>query len=194
MVAGTTGEPSGRGELHPPVKANPDPRPNSAGNPGAGEIYSAVIDRELEQERQRTASLEQRAIAVITSSGVLVTLVFGFGTLIKGTGGMHIPIAARIILALALVAFVGAAIMSLLTNRPRSYKPLGVEADLRRMVTELWLISADSARRSIAEFRVGEVDRWRDNNKVKAAHLQRAIAMECCGIGLLAASVAVIVL
>jgi len=124
----------------------------------------------------------------------LVTLVFGFGAVIKGSGGLHLPIAARVILALALAEFVGAAIMSLLANRPRAYKPLGVKSDLQRMVTDLWFIEADDARRSLADFRVGEVDRWRDNNKIKAAHLQRAIVMECCGIAFLAASIVAIIL
>jgi hypothetical protein len=165
---------------------------NESGDAKASEIYAAVIDHELEQERERATSLEQRAMAVVTSSGILVTLVFGFGTFIKGQGNFHPPLSARIILALALVSFVVATVMSLLTNRPRAYKPLGVKTDLQRMVFELWSIPADSARRSIAEFRVQEVDRWRDNNMVKSANLQRAIAMECCGIGLLAASMIVI--
>lgn len=158
----------------------------------ASEIYAAVIDRELQRETERTTSLEQRALAVITSSGILVSLIFGFGALIKGQGSLHLPQAARVFLVLALVAFVIAAIMSLLTNRPRPYKPLGVKPDLERMVADLWSISGDKAQRSIAEFRVGEVDRWRDNNKIKAAHLQRAIAMECWGIGSLVISMIII--
>jgi hypothetical protein len=158
----------------------------------ASEIYATVIDDELERERDRRTSLEQRAMAVVTSSGVLVTLVFGFGTFIKGQGGFHLPLPSRIILTLALFAFVMAAVLSLLTNRPRAYNPFGVKTDLQRMVGELWSTPRDSARHSIARFRVGEIDRWRDNNKVKAANLQRAIAMECVGIGLLAASMVVI--
>lgn len=165
---------------------------NEPGDVKASEIFAAVIDNELQQERARTASLEQRAMAVVTSSGVLVSLVFGFGTLLKGQRGPHLSAGARVLLASALLAFVVAAVMSLLTNKPRAYKPLGVKSDLTRMVTELWKITGDNARRSVAEFRVDEVDRWRDNNEIKAAYLQRAIAMECCGIGLLAASMAVI--
>jgi hypothetical protein len=73
------------------------------GDAKASEIYAAVIDHELEQERERATSLEQRAIAVVTSSGVLVTLVFGFGTLIKGQGGLNFSLTARIILALKII-------------------------------------------------------------------------------------------
>jgi len=165
------------------------------GQGGASEIFAHVIDTELEQERVRTVSLEQRAMAVVTSSGVLVSLVFGFGAVVKGQGNAaRLPTGARVLLAAALLAFVLAAVMSLMVNRPRAYRPLGVKADLQRMVAELWAIPADYARRSVAEFRVGEVDRWRDNNKIKAAYLQRAIAIECCGIGLLAASMVVILL
>jgi hypothetical protein len=165
---------------------------NDPGDVSASVVFAAAIDNELQQERVRTASLEQRAMAVVTSSGVLVSLVFGFGALIKGQRGPHLPLGTRVLLASALIAFVVAAVMSLLTNKPRAYKPLGVKADLEKMVTEYWHISGQNSRRSIAEFRVGEVDRWRDNNKIKAAYLQRAIAIECIGIGLLAASMIVI--
>jgi hypothetical protein len=159
----------------------------------AGEIYAAVIDFELEQERARRTSLEQRAMAVVTSSGVLVSLVFGFGAVVKGQGAVpRFPTGARVLLALALLAFVAAAVMSLITNRPRDYKPLGVKNDLEKMVSEYWSISGDSALRSVAEFRTGEVDRWRDNNKIKAVYLQSAITLECCGIALLAASLVTI--
>jgi len=165
------------------------------GQSGASEIFARVIDTELEQERVRTVSLEQRAIAVVTSSGVLVSLVFGFGAVVKRQGhATHLPTSARVLLAAALLAFVLAAVMSLMVNRPRAYRPLGVKSDLQPMVAELWAIPADKALRSIAEFRVGEVDRWRDNNKIKATYLQRAIAIECSGIGLLAASMIVILL
>lgn len=168
---------------------------SESGNAGAGEIYAAVINYELEQERARRTSLEQRAIAVVTSSGVLVSLIFGFGALVKGQGATpRLPAEARVLLALALLAFVTAAVMSLLTNRPRDYKPFGVKADLEKMVAEYWSISGDSARRSVAEFRTGEVDRWRDNNKIKAAYLQGAITLECCGIALLAASIVTILI
>ena len=52
---------------------------SESGDVEAGEIFAAVIDYELEQERARRTSLEQRAMAVVTSSGVLVSLVFGMG-------------------------------------------------------------------------------------------------------------------
>jgi hypothetical protein len=40
--------------------------------------------------------------------------------------------------------------------------------------------------------RAGEAGRWRDNNQIKAACLQRAIAIECRGTEVLAASMVVI--
>jgi hypothetical protein len=158
--------------------------------PGAGDIFAAAIEAELQQERNRKASLEQRALAIITSSGILVSLLFAFGTAFQRVA--EPPLVARTLIGVALAAFVAAVLMSLLANRPVDYRPLGVKNDLERMVnTELWFSTADSARRSISEYRVSEVDTWRNNNKVKAAHLQYAIAAESVGIGLLAASVAV---
>ena len=43
----------------------------------AGSQYDEGIDDQVDFERERTKSLEQRGIQVITTSGVLTTLLFG---------------------------------------------------------------------------------------------------------------------
>jgi hypothetical protein len=77
------------------------------------EALDPIIENELRQARDRAASLEQRAMAAITTSGVLVSLVFGFGTLIKGKQITGLPDAPRVLLVLALVSFVATAIIAL---------------------------------------------------------------------------------
>lgn len=176
----------------PKQELTPDPAMDVEPDSNGSLVFAALIDDQLQQERDRKVSLEQRSMAVITSSGVLVSLLFGFNAIVSDGGSSDLPVGARVFLAGALVSFVAAAVMSLLANSPRDYVPFSVEKDLGRMVgDDLWRIAADSARRSIAEFRVREIDRWRDNNGAKAAHLQHAVAAECVGIGLLAIAVIV---
>jgi hypothetical protein len=159
----------------------------------AGDVYADVIDELLELERGRKASLEQKALSVITSSGVLVTLLFGFASLTKSTQSTGLPVLARAFLVAGMASFLVAILDSLRINRPVNYSPLGVKKDLQRMLTDdLWFDAAAVGRRAIAEFRVGEIDRWREENGHKARRLQRAIIAESAGVALLAVSVGVL--
>ena len=149
-----------------------------------------AIKSELKQARGRAASLEQRAIAVVTISGVLVSLVFGFGTSIGGHGFSSLSAAARIFLLCALLSFVSAAVISLLAFRPRPYL---VKSELEKLLTSP-IESADNSRASIAKLRLSEINHWQDTNKPKANLLLSAITAECFGIILLAVSMLVVIL
>jgi hypothetical protein len=86
-----------------------------------------------------------------------------------------------------------AALLSLRINQPVDYRPFGVKTDLKRMLSdELWEESTEVGVRSIALFRIGEIDRWRTSNGRRAQLLFLAIAAESAGVGLLAVSVSVL--
>ena len=51
-------------------------------------IYSDYIKEQLDAQEARKISLEQRGLAVITTSGVLVTLLFGL-TALRSGGRAH---------------------------------------------------------------------------------------------------------
>jgi hypothetical protein len=161
-----------------------------ADNDEALTILSSAIDNELEQARERAASLEQRAIAVITTSGVLVSLIFGFSALIKGREITHLPVAPKALLSIALISFVVAAFASLFTIKPRGYP---VKSDWEKALRE-WIMSARDARTSIANLHLREIGHWQGTNDTKARYLASAIAVECIGIGFLAFSLLVIIL
>jgi hypothetical protein len=151
----------------------------------AGEIYKAVIAGQLEFERDRKTSLEQRAFAVVTSSGVLVTLLLGLIAAIDGpqqTGDAGLPPLAVAALSTATVLFVASAGGALLTNIPRNYGLFSLE-DLRRMVTrELWNAPSNHAERRVAEVTVELVDRARDHNRRKAQLLLWALCTEVTAV------------
>lgn len=88
-----------------------------------------LVDQELERELGRKDSLERRGITVITASGVLVTLTFGFATAVaKGAHYANFTTAEKIVLDIALGFFIVSAIFALLTNTPRNYGVPQVDA------------------------------------------------------------------
>ena len=149
-----------------------------------------AMDTELRQARDRAASLDQRAMAIITTSGVLVSLAFGFGTLIRGKQITSLPLAPKILLSLALMSFVAAAIAALVTVMPRSYP---VESEWKRLLGT-WMVSPNRTWESLRTLHLTEISHWLGTNDRKAKILLIAIAAECLGIFLLTLSMLTLVL
>lgn len=156
----------------------------------AREALDLAINNELPQARDRGASLDQRAMAVVTTSGVLVSLVFGFGTLIKGRQITSLSEAPRILLVSALIFFVAAAIIALFTIMPRNDP---VESAWKKVLSS-WIASPSETWESITNFRLEELHHWLGTNGLKAKILLAAIVAECLGISLLAVSMLVVIL
>jgi hypothetical protein len=88
---------------------------------GAGEALAFTKD-EWARVWSTKASLEQRAISLITTSGVLVTLAFGFTAAVaKGNHFANFTAAERDVLIAALALFVVSAVIALTVNQPKSY-------------------------------------------------------------------------
>jgi hypothetical protein len=164
--------------------------PSITARPTAGLVYGPLINAQVEDEQARKTSLEQRGLAVITTSGVLVSLLFGLGAIgVKRFETLGLPLPAMLLLIAALLAFVSAAGLGLATNRPRTYVALALE-DMQRMVSlELWEKAQEPAARRVAENRVGIIATARKHNATKASLLQWAIAAESAGVALVALSV-----
>jgi hypothetical protein len=81
----------------------------------------------LKDEWQRLwttkASLEQRAITLITTSGALVTVAFGFSAAVtKNAKFTNFTSAERAVLVAALVLFAISAVVALWVNQPKAYE------------------------------------------------------------------------
>jgi hypothetical protein len=156
----------------------------------AGQIYARLISQQLKDEQDRKTSLEQRGLAVISTSGILVSLLFGLGAVTTTRpAALGLPTLARFLLIAAVVAFVVGASFGLATNAPRTYAAIAMK-DLKRMVTEdLWNKAEDPASRRVAENRVELVDVSRSLNAKKASLLEWALRFELAGVFLVAGSV-----
>jgi hypothetical protein len=86
--------------------------------PGAA-VYGEFLKDQLAAQDARKASFEQRGVGVVTTSGALVTLLFGFAAL--SSTNQILPNSAKKWLAASLIVFVVAAILALATNLPLPY-------------------------------------------------------------------------
>lgn len=161
----------------------------SPSQPSGISQYDSLLKEKLASEDSRKASLEQRALAVITTSGALVTLLFGLGALsTKQEATFDLSNFAASALAVALGLFIVAAALALRTNRPVDYqevKPEEIESRLKEQPP----LSEQDAIEDIALTRVKELRSAREKNGKKAKLLQWAMSLEV--VAVLAVSVAI---
>ena len=154
-------------------------------------VYAAYVAEQVASQEERKRSFEQRGLAVITTSGVLVSLLFGLTTALTGAAGYHLPHGSRGWILGALVCFVAAAIAAILTNVPLKYS--GVTADaLNKTIDERWQDSAAEAQREVALTEVKVIRRAKERNRWKGWALVFAIAAEIAAVVCLAVAIAVI--
>ncbi len=160
----------------------------------AGDAYSELIGEQLAEERERKTSLEQRGLAVITTAGVLVSLLLGLAAVVTSAKGFAVPDLARYLLAVALALFLGAAVTGIVTNWPRKYIEVA-DSDLERLTQpNLWEGPVLVGSRRAAEVRVMILRKARAINRAKARVLNWAMVLEVAAVAVVAVSVAVILL
>lgn len=162
--------------------------------PTAGGHYASLISEQLEEERGRKSSLEQRGITVITSSGVFVSLVFGFSALVTSRPGFELKAWPQALLIASLIAFFAAAIAGIVLNSPRRYREASVD-DLKRLIVRgFWDASDSLGGRRASQVRVSILNAARDVNAAKAKWLTGAVVTQVVAISLLSAAVVLIIL
>ena len=151
-------------------------------------IYADYIKEQVEAQEVRKVSLEQRGLAVITTSGVLVTLLFGLTALSVRGDRFEIPGPASVLLIAALVFFVLAALCAIATNVPRSYEGVTVAA-LRKAVKERREDTETIASEMIALTRLKVLESSKKNNDFKGLALVLAMGFEIIGVALVGTAV-----
>ncbi|MGH7687545.1 MAG: hypothetical protein ACREN2_12125 [Candidatus Dormibacteria bacterium] len=104
----------------------PQPNPPSLGSV-AGSSHQKLIEDALAEERVSKASLEQRSLAVITTSGVVATLLFGLAAFAKQSEKVALGTPEIQLIIGALAAFLLAAATALWIIRPRPYDEAGIK-------------------------------------------------------------------
>jgi hypothetical protein len=155
-------------------------------------IYADYIKEQLDAQEARKVSIEQRGLAVITTSGVLVTLLFGLTALsVRGGNEFVIPDGATAFLIAALILFVLAALSAIATNLPRSYEGPTV-AGLRGAVTDRWGDTEAVASEMVSLTRLKALESAKTNNDRKGLALVAAMVCEIAAVALVGAAVGVV--
>jgi len=160
---------------------------------GAG-AYADYLKDQLTAEDARKASLEQRGLAVISTSGALVTLLFGLVALsTKARQTFRLEEEPKYLLAVAVGVFLLAAACALATNAPVSYERVKPDA-IKGRLKEQPLRDEGAAKRDIALTSVKVLRDAKARNQTKAMLLFAALILEVVAVALVAAAMVWVIL
>lgn len=157
------------------------------GDKPGGSEYGEFFKELVAGQEARKTSVEQRGITVITTSGALVTLLFGLVAVITKAEGFTLPKASHGPLGIGLMLFVVAAVLGLLTNVPLPYTnvtPESVETALDR-----WNEPPEKAQVRVAATRLKVFKRAQKVNEWKARVLIAAMLAEVAAVCAVAVAV-----
>jgi hypothetical protein len=158
------------------------------------DVYAPLVENQLEEERARKTSLEQRGVAVISTSGVLVSFLFGLAAVVTNAKNFDLPGAARVLLVVTVALFVLAAVGGLVSNWPLNYHQVQI-ANLHRLVSkENWNAPPRIAAQRVAESQVFILERARKLNALKARTLLAALITQILAVTALATAVSIILI
>lgn len=157
-----------------------------------GEVFAALVETVLVEERELKNSLVQRATNVITSAGVLVTLSLGLGTLVPRASTAEVPRAAITCFGVAVVLLFGSALLALLATSPRRQDGLDVDALRRRRYQPSDWTSVDGSEYEVFALRMELAAASSAANQRRARHLTAAYALELVALAALATTAVLI--
>ena len=154
----------------------------------AWEPYGELINREVERQDEIKASLEGRGNLIITSSGALVTLLFGITAVVTGVTGFDPSERLLYFLATSLVLLGASAFCGLAANWPMKYKyPL--PSELRRLTTseDYWTGRTSIGQRVVSDLEIEMAAQAVSRNQIKSGWVIGGLILEVLGIAVLAA-------
>ncbi len=149
-------------------------------------LYTDFVKLLLDAEAARRTALEQKGGAVITSSGTLVTLLFGLVAVITSADTFTLPGPSHGWLVAAIVLFLAASLLALLISVPLPYGQTNVSAaDL----ASWWTQPPEQAQAAISGVRLKALTAARMMNGIKARILIAAILCELLALTMLGVAV-----
>jgi hypothetical protein len=173
-------------------RSSPSASPAQKDSSPGWETYARYAEAELELQHARRDSLEKRGLSVVTTSGALVSLLFGLVAVLIGAKNYVLPDAARSWLYAALGLFFIAAVGALVTNAPLRYLTVKPE-DLLEAANNRWADSAEVAQRMVFITRVKVMGDTKRKNDLKGKVLLAAMAAEVLAVGCVAMAVRLVI-
>lgn len=149
----------------------------------SGTVIASLIDKEIDNVRANASSLQVRGLAVISSSGTLVTLLFGLSALSTKAQNFTLPGDVKLPLYLAAALLVFAAAGGIFTNAPRRSDAIALKK-LTPLIAEdqYWNAPSAYAERKVAKTRLTVLQNSRAINISTARTLLVAILLEIAGV------------
>jgi hypothetical protein len=155
----------------------------------AGAAYFELAKEQVEEQRDRKQSLEQRGSFIIMSSGAIVSLLFGLAAVVVSQEKFELPVAARGLLIGSVALFLVAGFCGLRANRLLDYERVE-PSELRRLVSPaLWPKPIVPAARRTAEVRVKMLATAQEQDDKKAKSVRRGLKAEVAALVLVTAAV-----
>lgn len=153
-----------------------------------GDAYSAFIEAELKNERDRRTSLDARGLAIVTTSSGIITLIFALSALVTGPD-FKISDAGRNWLISSLVGFILSGVVGIAANANMfGYRVASIDT-LRKMLTEHWKDSEPSAKNVSSTLHVQTLQSLRRGNDTKVYILTLGLSLQAVAITLLAVAI-----
>ena len=139
-----------------------------------GATYQAFVQRQLSDERERFAGLEEKANSLISGSGTLVTLILAIGALSTNSATFALSPLMRVAAVVGLTLFILAAIAGLLGIKTREYSiPTADALDHIQKDREIWTKAEPAARGIVMQFDISTIRTLRQVNNEKARWVAR---------------------
>ena len=159
--------------------------------PLGGSVYADLIAELVAREDVRKDSIEQRGVAVITTSGALSTLLLGLAAVNTHAKNWHLPASADDLLIAAVCLFFTAALLAISTNLPLRYAEVKA-VGLWKQTGKRFGDDLAVAQRRVSFVRLRIAKRARRVNCVKAWLLFSAMCAE--GLAVVCVAGAVVIL
>ena len=158
-----------------------------------GTVLGAELDEAFRVERAKKATSESKGLSVITTSGALVTLLFGLVAVATGKNERPTGGAAAGFLFAGIAFFAAASMLGIYCNAPGRYLEIDPGSLTSMTTPEVWSKDAAEAQRELALAHIRILQNWRQVNLSRARVLLAAISLEVAGVAAVAVAAVLVV-
>lgn len=163
----------------------------STPTPDDGNVYAEYVKSLLDYEQSRNDAIEAKASTIVTTSGILVTLLFGLVAVVTNAKSFQLPTDSHGWLTSAVILFVIATGLAVATPViPFPYAQPIITPD---SLANVWDYSASAARATVVATQLRQISNARQNNQRKSRLVGFAGTAELLALLTLATAVILII-
>ena len=151
----------------------------------AGTATRRLLEDQIADERERRESLESRGAGVITTGGVIVSLVVGVAAAFTDPSKVDVPHVSLVLTYVALTSLLVAAVLAIAVVLPTKYQGVDPMSFVRLLEEHWWNAPLGPTDRRTAEAQLSVLISTRRANRDKAILLSFALGAEAIAVVLL---------